>query len=471
MPENPQLSTAGKKPAEAAGTGTAGRRTFEATPTPIALPKRSATAEKAPPAVSEPTTSESTSFPSVLPEQSATAEKTPPAVSEPTTSETLGVSQQVPPTEVPASLPASLPKSPLEEDAISGKGAASAPLVASAGEGEEPKAEDVQLAQGIEKDQSVGAEPLEDKQALANGGSQDGSNTSASEPAERQTETVEEEEPTAAEAAPASPLEPAATEALVTPAPAAAAVTPVVLAAPAAPAAPPAAESVPKPSSTSTGAGTGPEGLETEREKNLASLKSEESRLKSEGTQGGSHLGFPWQEDVEAALLGLRKEVGSPSEANLVLLKIDLGGEQVVLADQPQLVQPSDLGSALPNGEPCYAFYAHPDAQTEDDEGSKVALIYICPLHSTIRQRMLFSANLAITANRAGALPGLSIQKRVSVPSRADMTLCSCYSHQLETADPSELTGAFLADELLRASSADQGQTKTFSRPKRPGRK
>lgn len=206
--------------------------------------------------------------------------------------------------------------------------------------------------------------------------------------------------------------------------------------------------------------------------------------MKSSGRQGGSHVGFSWQEDVDPALRGLAKKLGGTSEWNLVVLRIDLAKEEIELATQPRFILPGDLADTLPDNEPCYAFYSHPDTQRDSDDSSQVAIIYICPLHSSVRQRMLYSANLATTSNRVSEISGLSILKRVSLRTlwgrtffdfvlRLTLHLSQYFSFsQIETSDPKDLTAAFFAEELLGTlPTTDAGQAKALSRPKRPGRK
>ena len=216
-------------------------------------------------------------------------------------------------------------------------------------------------------------------------------------------------------------------------------------------------------STSSIGVGKGAGGLETEREKQLAQLKSEESRYKSSASSqqgaGGPHTGFAWNSDVDGALSQLAKSGSSSASANLVVLKLDLSKEEVQLAGEPENVEPSGLSTALSafdKKEPSYAFYAHPELQTSDDQESQLALIYICPASSTVRQRMLYSVNLAVLSNRVDGFDGIKIVKRT------------------ETSDVEDLTPEFLADALSLSSAAgsqQNGGANAFTRPKRPGRR
>lgn len=216
-------------------------------------------------------------------------------------------------------------------------------------------------------------------------------------------------------------------------------------------------------STSSIGVGKGADGLETEKEKQLAQLKSEESRYKSSATSqqgtGGPHTGFAWSSDVDGALSQLAKSGSSSASANLAVLKLDLSKEEVQLAGEPQNVEPSGLAtilSASNTKEPRYAFYAHPELQTSENQESQLALIYICPTSSTVRQRMLYSVNLAVLSNRVDGIDGIKIVKRT------------------ETSDVEDLTPEFLIDALSLGSAAgsqQNGGANAFSRPKRPGRR
>ncbi|PWN33655.1 actin depolymerizing protein [Meira miltonrushii] len=225
-------------------------------------------------------------------------------------------------------------------------------------------------------------------------------------------------------------------------------------------------KAIPTPTTQSTssiGVGKGAGGLETEREKQLAELKSEESRYKSSASSqqgaGGPHTGFAWSSDVDGALIQLAKSGSSSASANLVVLKLDLSKEEVQLAGEPQSVEPSGLTTALSSSnvkEPSYAFYAHPELQTSENQESHLAIIYICPASSTVRQRMLYSVNLAVLSNRVDGFDGIKIVKRT------------------ETSDVEDLTPEFLADALSLSSAAgsqQNGGANAFSRPKRPGRR
>lgn len=224
------------------------------------------------------------------------------------------------------------------------------------------------------------------------------------------------------------------------------------------------ANSAPTTQSTSSiGVGKGAGGLETEKEKQLAQLKSEESRYKfsasSQQGAGGPHTGFAWSSDVDGALGQLAKSGSSSASANLVVLKLDLSKEEVQLAGEPKHVEPSGLTTALNafnTKEPSYTLYAHPELQTPENQESQLALIYVCPASSTVRQRMLYSVNLAVLSNRVDEFNGIKIVKRT------------------ETSDVEDLTPEFLADALSLSSAAgsqQNGGANAFSRPKRPGRR
>lgn len=229
--------------------------------------------------------------------------------------------------------------------------------------------------------------------------------------------------------------------------------------------------------SSSIGTGQGAKGLETERERQLAELKNTESRTRASAAgqagTGGPNAGMAWDGDVEPALRGLAKKgaTASTAEWNFVALRLDLSRELLQLAFPPRMAMPGDIASALTEAssgegdaentpEPCYAFYAHPQPQSDDDGATRVGLVYVCPMHSTVRQRMIYSSNLASVASHVGSFPGLDIVKRV------------------ETSDPEDITPEYLVEVFVPSTADDDalatepaGGAAAFSRPKRPGRK
>lgn len=77
-------------------------------------------------------------------------------------------------------------------------------------------------------------------------------------------------------------------------------------------------------------------------------------------TYEGSHMrgapvGWTWGEGVEDALRGLDES----EESALVVLKLDIKGETLLL-DSTSNPSADELGSKLPQNEPCYAFFAWP---------------------------------------------------------------------------------------------------------------
>lgn len=169
-------------------------------------------------------------------------------------------------------------------------------------------------------------------------------------------------------------------------------------------------------------------GLETEKERNIANLKAEEENARveatSQGGQGGPKGGaFQWMPDVEPAVRGLIRNgtPNSPAGWNLVVLHNDLSKEEVHLAFPARSAEPAELASILAeatkNGsgeEPCYAFYAHPGIQSDSDAVTRVLLLYVCPMHCTVRQRMLYSTNLLSLVKHSSSFERFDVVKRVS---------------------------------------------------------
>ncbi|UZJ51498.1 hypothetical protein CBS101457_000818 [Exobasidium rhododendri] len=481
--QNPQSATSGKKPAEAAGTGTAGKRNFDIIPSPGQLPRRSSTSDK-------------------QPSSSDVLESKPASESTRNTPESNAVQEikPSPASEIAAtSTPASLPRTDEAKSAEATNGIDESAREANVGEKEGDtavratsdvvKEDDSSTKEGM----SVAAEQKEkDSETVEAAGSagQDRAPLSSidvnstdteevprreenGENKEKAKEEIEEDDvmnqsiaPSsderltreAVEEAESAPVLQHETNSIEAVAPHEATTATDDDESRATDASSTSVNTMTelsnKPSTSSVGMGTGVQGLETEKERHLAASKTEELKLKSGGVhQGGSSLGFPWQTDVEPALHGLAKQLGGTAEWNLVILKIDLSREEIELASEPRFILPGDMSEALPTTEPCYAFYSHPAIQTESDDQAQIAVIYICPLHSSIRQRMLYSANLAITSTRVGTIPGLNVFKRI------------------ETSDPTELTSSFFSQELLNTSSTENSQAKAFSKPRRPGRK
>lgn len=115
---------------------------------------------------------------------------------------------------------------------------------------------------------------------------------------------------------------------------------------------------------------------------------------------------------------------------------------------------PSTLASLISPNTPQYTFYAH---TTSAASSPAVVFIYTCPTASKIKERMLYASSRSSIATLAANEAGITIKAK------------------LEATDPSEITEQVILDEV-DPGGKDQGRSeeassKTFSRPKRPGRR
>ncbi|KAK2879523.1 hypothetical protein FQN49_000797 [Arthroderma sp. PD_2] len=125
-----------------------------------------------------------------------------------------------------------------------------------------------------------------------------------------------------------------------------------------------------------------------------------------------------------------------------VLLTIDVQTETLNLVGTESNVAPDSLSGFIPDSDPQYTFYRHP-------ESSELIFIYTCPSGSSIKQRMLHASS------RAGMLMWAA-RNGVSV------------NHKIEASSADEVTADRLKDEI---SPPIEEVKKAFARPKRPGRR
>ncbi|KDQ60680.1 hypothetical protein JAAARDRAFT_31659 [Jaapia argillacea MUCL 33604] len=181
-------------------------------------------------------------------------------------------------------------------------------------------------------------------------------------------------------------------------------------------------------------------------------------------------LGFEWGEGVEAALKGL----GEGDGTGLVVLSVDTTKESLVLKSSQECTI-SQLGSALPPSEPCYAFLAWPHSYTSPPR-REIVFIYSCPSTSPIKHRMIYSSGALIFYNQVKAI--------LAPPNLSPSTVLA--SRKIETSNPRELDEEHVKSELglegsgvatpVEAGSGAGGngageEKKAFARPKGPGRR
>ncbi|KAF2862446.1 actin depolymerizing protein [Piedraia hortae CBS 480.64] len=141
-------------------------------------------------------------------------------------------------------------------------------------------------------------------------------------------------------------------------------------------------------------------------------------------------------EGVVEALAALKQTPGA-----LLGLQFSLPDEILVLASPMQQVpDPVAVPSHLSTSQPQYAFYADPSS-------TGVIYMYTCPTASPVKQRMVYSAGKAWVRALAEREAGLTIAR------------------SLEATEPEEL-------EIVESRvEADAGASRSFARPKRPGRR
>ncbi|PCH38158.1 actin depolymerizing protein [Wolfiporia cocos MD-104 SS10] len=205
------------------------------------------------------------------------------------------------------------------------------------------------------------------------------------------------------------------------------------------------------------------------REKEMEAVKAAERSGNYEGSRArATHVpqtvGLKWSEEVENAV----KNLGSGDGGYLVLVTIDTATETLQLSSEAEC-NVDDLGSALPVSDPAYAFFAWPQEITSPPRRD-IVFIYSCPSSSPIKHRMLYSSGCAVLVNQA---------KEILAASGSESKVAS---RRVETSDPSELDGSFLALSLGLTDGAEAGNPRAaaptaagekaaFARPKGPGRR
>ncbi|KAI5202158.1 hypothetical protein AUEXF2481DRAFT_7702 [Aureobasidium subglaciale EXF-2481] len=179
----------------------------------------------------------------------------------------------------------------------------------------------------------------------------------------------------------------------------------------------------------------------TEEEAGLKHIKDTEALESSGGTGGRSlpsaGIALNLGDEVSDALESLKDS----REGSLVMIRIDVASETLHLDASKQDVQPANLSSEISSSEPRYSFYNYPGQQG-------VVFMYSCPSKSKIKERMVYASSRSQLVTLASNV-GLNITKR------------------LEASSPDEWSASTLAEEFQE----QKVETKTFARPKRPGRR
>ncbi|KAJ5405030.1 hypothetical protein N7465_006314 [Penicillium sp. CMV-2018d] len=153
------------------------------------------------------------------------------------------------------------------------------------------------------------------------------------------------------------------------------------------------------------------------------------------GTGSGMRVSMPVDEGAKSALRDLR-------DGGLVQLTVDIPTEKIVLADSQSGVEANSVATHISSSSPRYSFYHYPGSDV-------VIFVYTCPTGSSIKERMLHASSRR-NAITVAEQEGLKIEKKI------------------EASGPDEITGDRLQEEVTPAR--DQGPTRGFARPRRPGR-
>ncbi|KAF8919315.1 hypothetical protein CPB85DRAFT_1278538 [Mucidula mucida] len=193
----------------------------------------------------------------------------------------------------------------------------------------------------------------------------------------------------------------------------------------------------------------------SEQEKEMATVRAAE-RKAGGVTYEASHVrstpSWKWDDGVEEAL----KELDEGEGTGLVVLTVDSKAEGLLIKSTGS-PSADELGAALPQDEPCYAFFAWPHTPGQRD----IVFIYSCPSQSPVKFRMIYSS---------GALTTHLLAKSY-------FTTSTLVSRKVETSDPMDLNEAHLKAELgikaqtSTAAQLDSGEKKPFAKPKGPPRR
>ncbi|KAJ5940314.1 hypothetical protein N7516_000482 [Penicillium verrucosum] len=153
------------------------------------------------------------------------------------------------------------------------------------------------------------------------------------------------------------------------------------------------------------------------------------------GTGSGMRVSMPVDEGAKSALRDLR-------DGGLVQLTVDIPTEKIVLADSQSGVEANSIATHISSSSPRYSFYHYPGSDV-------VIFVYTCPTGSSIKERMLHASSRR-NAITVAEQEGLKVEKKI------------------EASSPDEITGDRLQEEVTPAR--DQGPTRGFARPRRPGR-
>ncbi|KDN47545.1 hypothetical protein K437DRAFT_255823 [Tilletiaria anomala UBC 951] len=254
---------------------------------------------------------------------------------------------------------------------------------------------------------------------------------------------------------------------------------------------------------TSIGVGQGASDHFTQSERELESIKLAQKAEGSAAPRSTISLGVGCtiDEDVELAIRGLTSHLLDTSEWNTVVLSIDTKAEVLQLDQAPRFVSATDLCSLLSSTEPRLLFYRY-NYERRSSGGSgagsvpssakpaTVLYIYCCPSQSPIRSKMLYSCNVLPLLAAVRHIEGMHVGKKIEVSDPAELTSVRLAEEVKAMQAPlthieQGLAGINAADAIengavevdtsdavpVAAAKVEAEALKTFSRPKKPGRR
>ncbi|RPA78899.1 actin depolymerizing protein [Ascobolus immersus RN42] len=184
----------------------------------------------------------------------------------------------------------------------------------------------------------------------------------------------------------------------------------------------------------------------TEEERVLKEVRDAEYQAQAGTTNRKAHVssgvGFPISADAVDALNQLKE-----GEVSLVQLFIDVEQETIHLASASS-TDVSGLADAISKEEPRYSVFRYTHEHNGSEE-SPAVFLYTCPTASKVKVRMIYATSRGHVAQ--------TIEKEFGVK----------LAKTLEADDASEIDAKHLNDLL----HPQKEESKTFSRPKRPGRR
>jgi len=182
----------------------------------------------------------------------------------------------------------------------------------------------------------------------------------------------------------------------------------------------------------------------TEKEEERERMRKEESGAEVGITTKKSHVHgvfFPFSSTAETQMKNL-----SSGSINYIQLTLDSARETIELVSNKN-IDVSEIKGLTPSDRPSYHFFKFRHA-FEDNTIESIIFIYVCPMNSKVKEKMLYSSCKASVISVAESL-GLAIDKNS------------------EASEPNEVTEAYVYEELHPKKPDEK---KTFKKPQKPGR-